>query len=988
MHARDHCKKALECARGKRFDPATQTYVFRHDEAVDHAREAVKQIHSRDDSEYFERQIDRSIEQIVEDPARAVERHLLTDNRLESRIRRSLEKPPIGDAILEMPERLLFEIKRKQGTLARIGERRFHEGHIQAVAAPDGKGSYFIDTVGTPGRWEIFLTTGDRDKTAAASVTRLLDALCDIDSNDEISQEFGELERGFTGDDNQVVVVDDIGSVDMYVDKGSTLYRPSDSAFSNCIAVEVQGSGQLRLYVASHLLALSRAGLRGLLRDAFPALETATPKAGKHESLAPREERGPRDETSPGVVMLDLSETSGPYVVGHALEMKGVPTQIIKPGGEATLERPCIFCISLATQPLGLSEAGNQINALRKRIDENAPGSFIIVGGPTAKYAKTVITLYPEINIVLRGDGEHVLPEVVRIIGRTKTTDGLSRKQIAELKKIDGLFLRTPGFIMFNNLDKVNTAQDFDLPVMFHYGTFSLFGGGGPILSKTIITPDIARGCPFRCTFCNMAMGCHQRYVAFEKLQQYVLGMLSIEIPLPQGTEDAVAAALQTHSPSTTQTRDAWFPAGAYEFSRDQLAEAVRILDRDLSYDLSGKGLIEEDTHLVADGVVTELLQIFGAECEDVKKTAESTKTDVPAAMEAHLPATLTRSQVNECIIAARRKWVTVLMEKGEDLRNHGLDHKLEFILQDDNTLCDRRYIETFCRWIIENGLHKYLRFHAGQTSVSTFMRNGVPNEDFVRLLREAGCCGVEMGVDGLSNNILKQNEKRGYRLADAIRVVLMLTKWGINGASNRHYSAPYASAIDVVESLLLGALAPLGGHSLGAPFVLTVPGSQYANELAVNYPDRAANSTDFEQTYEKTYEYAWAHYPEYVPLEHHLYPYMPDASSIIRRFAPLVRTQPEDKYTHDAERMTGKMTHELRILNKLETEGLEDETGKVILRWQAAEQEDPELKALGEIMRIRRDEGSSDFITFREIVADTHNLATPRSFQDILGSM
>ena len=104
MHARDHCKKALECARGKRFDHATQTYVFRHDEAVDHAREAVKQIHSRDDSEYFERQIDRSIEQIVEDPARAVERHLLTDNRLESRIRRSLEKPPIGDAILEMWE--------------------------------------------------------------------------------------------------------------------------------------------------------------------------------------------------------------------------------------------------------------------------------------------------------------------------------------------------------------------------------------------------------------------------------------------------------------------------------------------------------------------------------------------------------------------------------------------------------------------------------------------------------------------------------------------------------------------------------------------------------------------------------------------------------------------------------------------------------------------------------------------------------------------
>lgn len=1011
MLVRDLCEKALECARGKRLDQATRQYVFRHDEALDYAREALKQKYDHRDVVYFETQIDRFMDEVVEDPVRAVERRFLPDRQLENRIKDSLGKPPAESALLDMPERLLLEIKRKQGTLRRIGERRFHEGHIQTVAVPDGEGSYFADTVGTPGRWEVLFTTGDQDKTAAASATRLLDALCDMGFSDGIPQEFGQLESGFAGEDDQVVVVDSIAGADAYVDESSALYRVSNPAFSDDIAVERLKDGRLRLYAASRLLALSRAGLRGLLRDAFPSLERVSngvclgrgsaqpsPPLTGNELLGGRscaeplptksQNEEPRDETAPGVVMLDFSGTSGPYLVGHALEMKGIPTQIIKPGEGVALERPNIFCISLATQPLGLSGVGDQLRSLRETIDEHFPGSFIVLGGPSAKHAKTAITLYPEINILLRGEGEEVLPEVLRIVGRTRTTDGLSRKQITDLKRIDGLFLRTPGLIIFNNLHKVNAAQDFDVPVMFHYGRFSLFDGGGPIASRTIMNPDIARGCPFRCTFCSMAMGWNQRYVDFGKFQKYVLGMLAMEIPLPRGTEDAVAAALQADSPSTTETRDEWFPADAYAFSREQLAGVLHVLDRDLSEYLSGKGLIAKDAYLVAEGAVRELAQVFDTGFEDVKKTAESMQTGVLEALVRRLPDTLTRSQVNEFIVTARRRWMTVLMERGEDLYDHGLDHKLEIVLEDDNTLCNREYIETFCRWVIDNGLHNYLRFGGGQTSVSSFLKKGAPNEDFIRLLREAGCCEVEMGVDGLCNNTLKQNDKRGYRLGDAIGVIQMLTKWGINGASNRLYSAPYASRIDVVESLLLGALAPLGGHSLGGPFIITVPGSQYTNELAVNDPDRAANRITFEQTYGEEYEYAWARYPEYVPLEHHLYPYMPDASSITEKFASAIKIQREDKHIYDAERRMGKMTHELGILGKLETEDLGDEIREVVLRWQAMDQEDPELKALGEIIRIRRNDGMGDFSIFRGVLAETYSLEPPRSFADVLNSM
>jgi len=939
--------KALECARGKRLDPATQQYVFGYEEALALARKPLARKYGESDVVYFEKQIDRFMDELLEDPARAIAKRFLADNSLDSEIRNSLANAPTETATPDTPERLLLEIKRKQGTLNRIAAKRFHKGHTQTVAVPDGNGSYFIDTVGTPGRWEVFLTTGDDDRAAAASVTRLLDALCDIFLGN--TPPTSPLERGFTGEDDQVVIVEDV-------------------AAANGIAVEHLGSGRLRLYLASRLLELSRADLRALLRDAFATLEPA-PGLSRHNhdwepaangtrlSKIPRPcgvgscssechsgfvaTRTPaatqevaHNQRPPGVVMLDFSGTSGPYLVAHALEMKGIPAQVIKPGGKITLERPAIFCISLATQPLGFSEVGEHIKTLREFIDEHFPGSFIILGGPSAKHPKAAIALLPEINILLRGEGEEVLPEVVRIIGATRLTDGLNRKQIDELKQIDGLFLHTPGFIMLNNLNEVNAPADFDVPVMFHYGSFSLFGGGGPIASRTIINPDIARGCPFRCSFCSMAMGWNQRYVELRKLQNYVLGMLALELPWPGKTQDAIAAALQSGgSSSTTEPRDEWFPADTHEFSKDQLAQVVRILDRDLSRYLSARGPAPEKTRLFADDDARELARSLGVPFADVAAKADAVKTDVLNALVQCLPATLTRGQVNEFVIVAGRRWLQDLLEKGEDLYDHGLDHKLEILLEDDNTLCNREYIEAFCRWVIDSGLHKYLRFGAGQTSVSSFLRQGRPNEDFIRLLREAGCREVEMGVDGLSNNVLKQNGKRGYRLGDAIRVVRTLTKWGIDGASNRLYSAPYASRLDVVESLLLGALAPLGGHSLGGAFIITVPGSEYANELAVNYPDRAADRTCFEQTYGPDYEYAWTQFPEYVPLEHHLYPYAPEAREITEKFGSLIKIRREDKHIYDAQRKAGSMEHELGILTGLESEGLETEIEAVISR-------------------------------------------------------
>ena len=940
-------------------------YELEYERALLRARELLARTYKSDDITCFEGLIDRVIAEVVEDPARAVEKRFLPDAALAEGIKTALAETRPEAPHPDTPEGLLLESRRKQGALASVEESRFLDGQIQMVAVPDGKGSYLVDTVGTPGRWEVVFASKEPDcTTTAAAATRLLDTLCDILFNDAIPQEFGQLPCSLTGEDDRVVIVDDVSEAGAYLDEGATLYLPSDSALASSIAVGIENTGCLKLYVASRLLALSRSELRRVLRDAFPTMAPTTSTTEERKPPLLRKEAEDRQDDSelPGVVMLDYSGTSGPYVVSHALEMKGYPTQVVKPGEAVCLENPGIFCVSLATQPLGLAEVGNHLKSLRATIDEHFPGSFIIMGGPSAKHPKAPITLYPEINMLIRGEGEEVLPEVLRIIGRTRTTDGLSREQIAALKTIDGLFLHSPGYLMFNNLDRVNAPHDFDVPLMFHYGTFSLYRGGDPIASRTIINPDIARGCPFRCRFCSMAMGWKQRYAAFEKFQKYVLGMLAVEMPLPPGTEDDIAAALLGNTASTAP-RDDWFPTDAYRFPKNRVADVANILNRSLSDDLSSRGLLAADARLLNSNAIEALLNAPG--CQP--------------------PTPVTRSQVNAVIVEIRRLWLATLLEKDEDLHDHGLDHKLEILLEDDNTLCNREYIETFCRWVIDSGLNRYMRFGGGQTSVTSFLRKGEPDEPFIRLLRDAGCCEVEMGVDGVSNNTLKQNDKRGYRLGDAIRVIAALTRNGISGASNRLYSAPHSSRVDLVESLLLGAIAPLGGRSLGGVFIITVPGSQYTNEFAVCFPEKAASQADFEMTYGADYAYAWGNFPEYVPLEHHLYPYSPEASDLIESFAPIIKIEREDKYVYDIEREAGAMTHELGILEKLKSEGLENEIAEVICRWHADNQTDPEMRALGEIIRIRRAQGSDDFSIFREILAETYHPGDPKTFTDIL---
>lgn len=922
----------------------------KHDEIIGIAREAVRHVSCAADLEYLEDRINTYIAEIVEDPDRVIQGKLIPDGKLSETLKDSLGKPLSDDDLLQKPARLLLDARRRRAILRVINENRFLDGHIQRTVVPDGHGSCFIDTIGTPGSWEVLLRQSTHKITDPASVIRIIDSLCDIIYNKDIAQDFGELGEGFIGKDNQIVIVDEID--EMHRDASRQMAVES---LSPSTAPE-----RVRFLMTASLLSLSRADMRGFLRDTLPLLRIHVQDSINHKSLSQHKPEAPHDQNLPGVVLLDYAGTSGPHLVGHALEMNGIPTQILKPGGKLTLENPDIFCVSLAMQPPGMSEIGDVFKALQALIDENFPDAFIIVGGPSAKHYKSVVTLFPEINILLRGDGEHVLPEVVKIIGHTKTKDGLRVEQVQALKKIDGLYLHTPGHMLFNNLDKVNIAADFDVPVMFHYGTCSLYAYGLPVKSKAVINPDIARGCPFKCTFCSMAMGCKQRYVAIDKFQQHVLGMLALELPLPSGTEEALAVALGAAG-SVPEDRHEWFPADGFLFSREQISAVIRILDQDLSTYLRDRQLLPEQAHLAVDQTADELDRVLE-----------------------RARAGFTRSQINAVIVIMRRRWLHVLLDSGEDLFKHGLGDKLCLVLEDDNTLVNNRYMESFCHWIIEMGLNRYFWFSAGQTGVSSFLAHGEPNETFIRLLHEAGCREVEMGVDGLCNNVLRQNGKSGYKLGDAMRLVVTLARNGISAASNRLYTAPYASALDVVESLIMGALAPLGGRSLGGPFIITVPGSQYYNELVVNRPYWAASRAEFAVTYGKEYEYAWAGFPEYIPLELHLYPFDPAARAITEQFEPLIKIERAEKYFYDRERNEGRLTHELAIIDALANSDLQAEIDAVILTWQAPDQEDEELKALGAIIKKQVDEGQDKFTVFRDIIEYTCRQTSPMTFSEI----
>jgi anaerobic magnesium-protoporphyrin IX monomethyl ester cyclase len=146
---------------------------------------------------------------------------------------------------------------------------------------------------------------------------------------------------------------------------------------------------------------------------------------------------------------------------------------------EVEESKPAILGIGFWTE--GVSFVREFVSLIKKR----NPQIKIVVGGPSATFlTEKIFTFLPEIDYIVRGEGELTLLELVkRLAGGRSTADIL------------GLSYRRKGKIV-NNGNRPLIA-DLDRLPLVDYEDFVYTG------KKEGLSMLTSRGCPFRCSYCS-----------------------------------------------------------------------------------------------------------------------------------------------------------------------------------------------------------------------------------------------------------------------------------------------------------------------------------------------------------------------------------------------------------------------------------------------------------------------------------------------------
>lgn len=152
------------------------------------------------------------------------------------------------------------------------------------------------------------------------------------------------------------------------------------------------------------------------------------------------------------------------------------------------------------------------------------PDGWMIFGGThVANQAQRVFRMYPEVDIIVNGEGEQVFPELLhaQLAGRSKhdlrDIDGIS------YQAADGEVITTAPRERIDNLDIIPS------PVLT--GAIKLTDETGRFLYDVALM-ETNRGCPYKCSFCYWGGAVGQRVRAFsrERLRQELELFASLKV--------------------------------------------------------------------------------------------------------------------------------------------------------------------------------------------------------------------------------------------------------------------------------------------------------------------------------------------------------------------------------------------------------------------------------------------------------------------------
>ena len=204
-------------------------------------------------------------------------------------------------------------------------------------------------------------------------------------------------------------------------------------------------------------------------------------------------ERWSKGTSMPPLGLLSI----GAVLEREGIEVEIIPTDILKLGGreiekKIVDERPDIVGVTSTT------ENRFQSFELVRRAKRAFPQALTVMGGPHASMAaEDALAHIPELDIVVRGEGEETTLDLCRALERKREVNGISH--------VSGISYRLNGHIIVNpprspifNLDSLPFPA-FHLVPFEKYNFRIEVPGRGLLPAVNIMT---SRGCPFHCNFC------------------------------------------------------------------------------------------------------------------------------------------------------------------------------------------------------------------------------------------------------------------------------------------------------------------------------------------------------------------------------------------------------------------------------------------------------------------------------------------------------
>jgi tetratricopeptide (TPR) repeat protein len=357
---------------------------------------------------------------------------------------------------------------------SRFGNNMF----LSHAIVPDGKGGYFADTLGFPGTWDFHI--GISESIPPGAYLRFLKSLAWVTE---------KIQAGY--------IQPPIGISSVNLSCNGTVYLKDDNGNQG---IEVSllnfktGKSLWEITIPHSVLFWERDEQRKKIQK---SIEQGVIDIRRKQEV-PYSNKLPK--TNPGVALISLGLASdyAITVLRDRLVDKGIPAyasfirSLTHLGDylndyaalpELNSGSPDIFAISVLD--VMIEEVCLLIALLRQRY----PDAFIIVGGPTSQTPEQFAALVADFDILIKGDGDEILPEVAKIIGQKKRTSGLSENQLAALRALPGgLIIQQKKRRIVHRLDYTNIPEKYHLPRVTK--------------KATIYYWQTSRGCPYDCRFC------------------------------------------------------------------------------------------------------------------------------------------------------------------------------------------------------------------------------------------------------------------------------------------------------------------------------------------------------------------------------------------------------------------------------------------------------------------------------------------------------